>query len=113
MYTLPIYAVLLLLSVIVIGQLIWGTVSCYLRLRKFPGPFLASVSDLWLFRRFSRKEAWTTISTELHQKYGPVVRYGPNRLAFGDPAAIHTILATHNVFEKVCQTTYLAFQPLG
>lgn len=34
-------------------------------------------------------------------KYGPVVRYGPNRLMFSDPGLIPVIFATSNAFEKV------------
>ncbi len=92
----PVVVVILLLV-----NLLWRTASSYLRLRSFPGPPLASFTNFWLLNKFWKQEPWREISRELHKTYGPVVRYGPNRLAFGDPASIPTILATSNVFEKV------------
>ena len=64
-------------------------------LRKFPGPFWASITDLWYFRvvRYGegRKVHWG-----LHQKYGDLVRIAPNLVAVGNPAAIDTIYGPKN-----------------
>ncbi|KAH8888103.1 cytochrome P450 [Thozetella sp. PMI_491] len=49
-------------------------------LAKYPGPFLASVTDLWQVSQFlSLKQPYTL--TELHEKYGQFVRYGPDKLS--------------------------------
>lgn len=59
-------------------------------LSKFPGPYLASHTDL--FRLY---HLWTGHMPEtlvkLHEKYGPVVRYAPNELSFQTPNAIDPI----------------------
>ncbi|KAH8670855.1 cytochrome P450 [Xylariales sp. PMI_506] len=50
-------------------------------LAKFPGPRIAAISDTWHAYYFTGGR-WTTISEELHRKYGPVVRVNPRRLSF-------------------------------
>ncbi|KAF2107470.1 putative benzoate 4-monooxygenase cytochrome P450 [Lophiotrema nucula] len=49
-------------------------------LAKYPGPFLASLTDLWQVSEFlSLKQPYNL--TELHEKYGQFVRYGPDKLS--------------------------------
>ncbi|KAF9877214.1 cytochrome p450 monooxygenase [Colletotrichum karsti] len=49
-------------------------------LADFPGPFWASVTDLWQVIQFlSLKQPYNL--TELHEKYGEFVRYGPDNLS--------------------------------
>ncbi|RSL55937.1 hypothetical protein CEP53_006939 [Fusarium sp. AF-6] len=46
----------------------------------YPGPFLASITDLWQVQQYlSLKQPYTL--TELHSQYGEFVRYGPNKLS--------------------------------
>ena len=63
----------------------------YSPLSKFPGPKLWAISKLPLIRTMvSGNEA--RIYAELHQKYGPVVRTGPNQLSCaGDKANLWAI----------------------
>ena len=49
-------------------------------LAKFPGPFWASITDLWQVREFLSLQQPYNL-TNLHQKYGPVVRYGPDKIS--------------------------------
>lgn len=70
------------------------------KLAKFPGPRLAAFSDLWL--------VWYTYRTrdkeplrDLHDKYGAVVRIGPNKLSFRDQGAVRDILSVSNDLIKV------------
>lgn len=59
-------------------------------LRKIPGPYLASVSKLWMIyktRQLKRHE----LDLELHDTYGPVVRIGPNYVLVSSPGALKTI----------------------
>lgn len=69
-------------------------------LNKYPGPFLASITDLWRFR-----EATTfrpdIAQRALHEKHGDVVRLGPNALSFANPEAIKTIYGLGKPFQKV------------
>lgn len=67
-------------------------------LRHIPGPPLAKVSRLW-----ARVGNFHGCKSErvhaAHQKYGSVVRVGPNELSFADPAAVREIY-TNDVFVK-------------
>ncbi|OAL05594.1 cytochrome P450 [Phaeosphaeriaceae sp. SRC1lsM3a] len=49
-------------------------------LARFPGPFLASLTDLWqVSEMLSLQQPYNL--TELHTKYGQFVRYGPDKLS--------------------------------
>lgn len=72
----------------------------YHGLNKYPGPFLASLTDWWRFIDvYKRRPERTHIA--LHKKYGPVVRLGPNTLSFSDPEALKTIYGLNKGFIKV------------
>ncbi|CUS09448.1 unnamed protein product [Tuber aestivum] len=77
-------------------------------LRKFPGPFLASLTVFWrlsnilTFRQSLNDHA-------LHQKYGPVFRDGPNSLSIADPRALEPIYGTRNELSKT--PWYLIMDP--
>lgn len=59
-------------------------------LAKHPGPFLASITDLWQVCEFlSLKQPYRL--TELHRRYGPVVRYGPDKLSITYEEAVPAI----------------------
>jgi hypothetical protein len=56
-------------------------------LAAFPGPFLASLTDLWQVHQFlTLKQPYRL--TELHEKYGQFVRYGPDKLSITAEDAI-------------------------
>ncbi|EXJ66251.1 uncharacterized protein A1O5_10403 [Cladophialophora psammophila CBS 110553] len=59
-------------------------------LRRYPGPFLARISWLW-----SRIRNFHGCKSErihaAHERYGPIVRIGPNELSFANPAAVRDI----------------------
>ncbi|KAH7391591.1 putative benzoate 4-monooxygenase cytochrome P450 [Cadophora sp. MPI-SDFR-AT-0126] len=59
-------------------------------LAKFPGPFLASLTDLWQTYQFMTLQQPYHL-TELHEKYGSIVRYGPDKLSITDEACIALI----------------------
>ncbi|KAM0414643.1 hypothetical protein ACHAPT_013514 [Fusarium lateritium] len=53
----------------------------------YPGPFLASITDLWQAQQYlSLKQPYNL--TELHEKYGEFVRYGPDKLSITAEEAI-------------------------
>ncbi|KAG8168201.1 hypothetical protein KVR01_003890 [Diaporthe batatas] len=59
-------------------------------LAKYPGPRLAAVTQLWqLCISFTGRQCF--IMTDLHRKYGDVVRVGPNSLSFATPQSYRDI----------------------
>lgn len=68
-------------------------------LRDIPGPFLASLTDVWLFfhciLRKSNKDYL------LHEKYNsPLLRLGPNTVSVADPEAVRIIYGYKPVLQK-------------
>jgi hypothetical protein len=75
-------------------------------INRYPGPWLAAYTDWWrFFENIGQKSEKTFI--ELHQKYGDIVRIGPNVLSFADPRAVKTIYGLNKGFTKVCPTPSL------
>ncbi len=73
----------------------------YWSLRHIPGPFAAKFTNFWLARKYWNKESFINIGLHLHEKYGPVVRYGPDRVIFSDLSAVPIIFSTKNTLRKV------------
>ncbi|KIY00905.1 uncharacterized protein Z520_03571 [Fonsecaea multimorphosa CBS 102226] len=73
--------------------------SRYRRLSSIPGPLLASFTSLWRFF-VTEYGGFTQPLKELHDKYGPLVRIGPNTVSVADPAAIPVIHTMHGEFKK-------------
>ncbi|KAI9810480.1 MAG: hypothetical protein M1827_006256 [Pycnora praestabilis] len=68
-------------------------------LQIYPGPFVASFTDLWrFFDVWGRRPDITHI--RLHKELGDVVRLGPNYLSFADPKALKTIYGLNKGFVK-------------
>ncbi|KAF4979782.1 hypothetical protein FZEAL_4086 [Fusarium zealandicum] len=68
-------------------------------LNNVPGPWLASLTDLWrLYIVLGRRAQ--DVHIELHKKYGPVVRLGPRAVSIADPAAIKIIYSPSAGFPK-------------
>ena len=74
-------------------------------LSRYPGPFLAKFTDYWRFREVRGRQSHLSM-VALHEKYGPVVRTGPNMLSFGDPSYIPKIYGPGNGFLKVCMSCF-------
>lgn len=68
-------------------------------LRRYPGPFLASVSRLW--KLLSTASGHTHLDfIALHKRYGPVVRIAPNEVSFASPEAARQLLSAGKGFHK-------------
>ncbi|KAK3988501.1 Pisatin demethylase [Cladorrhinum sp. PSN332] len=82
--------------------LIWFTISWATNpLRKYPGPFLAAFTNLWRFNLCLTKAfTYTDTIKKLHEKYGPVVRIGPNTLDLDYPELIRIIYSTDGKWIK-------------
>jgi hypothetical protein len=63
-----------------------------------PGPWYAAISDFWLTTHVLRLQQCKTVHA-LFEKYGPVVRVGPNKIAFCDLASMRTVYSVHK-FDK-------------
>ncbi|KAI2610114.1 cytochrome P450 [Hypoxylon fragiforme] len=68
-------------------------------LNKYPGPFLASLTDWWRFWDVYGQRPEVT-HQKLHAKHGDVVRLGPNTLSFADPKALKSIYGLNKGFVK-------------
>ncbi|KIW17543.1 hypothetical protein PV08_04737 [Exophiala spinifera] len=80
-------------------------------LSKYPGPFLASVTNFWKFYQYSTLRFPNTL-IKLHEKYGPIVRIGPNDLDFNYPEAIAPIYKTGKKMPKgVFYNAFTSFVP--
>ena len=78
----------LLAASFVIGYLVYQ--RFFHPLSDFPGPFLASITDVWQVYQFvTLKQPYNL--TDLHEKYGPFVRYGPDKLSVTSEDAIPLI----------------------
>jgi uncharacterized membrane protein SpoIIM required for sporulation len=65
-----------------------------------PGPAIASVTGFWRVWDVRRGHAHRTY-IELHQRYGHLVRIGPNHISVGDPKALPIIYGSKPVMNKV------------
>ncbi|KAA8652914.1 cytochrome P450 [Aspergillus tanneri] len=81
-----------------VSLLVWRFLIWF-RLRHIPGPFLASLTNFTRMSWVSTKKAHL-IHQEIHQKYGDVVRLGPNMVSISDPSAILTIYPMRKGFVK-------------
>jgi hypothetical protein len=73
--------------------LLLGVVSYRLLLHplaRIPGPVLAGISSAWLAYHV-RNGRSVLIGRDLHQKYGPMVRVGPNEVWFNTKESFRAI----------------------
>ncbi|KAL4940291.1 hypothetical protein BDV06DRAFT_213603 [Aspergillus oleicola] len=86
---------LLLILVVVVAVL----VRTRLRLSHIPGPFFASLTNI-VRRNWVLTGNAHLIHTNLHRKYGKVVRVGPHTVLVSDPAAIPSIYRFNEPYQK-------------
>jgi hypothetical protein len=67
-------------------------------LSSIPGPWYAAISDFWLFSHALRFQQCKTVHS-LFARYGPVVRIGPNKVAFCDLSVTKNVYISHK-FDK-------------
>lgn len=69
-------------------------------LARYPGPFLASLTNLWKAYEMYHGQMEYVIR-ELHDKHGAIVRIGPNDLVISHPDAVKQIYLSGSAFQKV------------
>ncbi|KAH9939286.1 cytochrome P450 [Epithele typhae] len=67
-------------------------------LASIPGPWYAAISDFWLTTHVARLQQCMTVDA-LFDRYGPVVRVGPNKVAFRDLTTARSVYCV-NKFDK-------------
>ena len=63
-----------------------------------PGPWYAAVSDLWLTSHALRMQQCRVVQ-QLFERYGPIVRVGPRKVAFCDVGTMRGVYCVHK-FDK-------------
>jgi hypothetical protein len=92
-------AVLATYVISLLGMIAAYRLSPFHPLAGYPGPILARITRFWAVSTFlTRKQH--LITHELFQRYGPVVRTGPNHLAIRDAKAVVTILGAKDPWPK-------------
>lgn len=69
-------------------------------LRQVPGPFFAKFSNLYAMKHAMQCDMHELFPA-LHERYGPLVRYGPNKVSVADPSAIPLVYGINTKFMKV------------
>lgn len=69
-------------------------------LSSLPGPKWARFTQLYRVYRLWSGQA-PAVYLELHEKYGPIVRTGPNAVSIADPMAVPAIYGISSNFLKV------------
>lgn len=67
-------------------------------LAALPGPWYAAVSDFWIITHVVRMQQCRIVQ-DLFERYGPVVRIGPNKVAFCDVTTMRSVYCVHK-FDK-------------
>ena len=78
-------------------------------LANVPGPKMNAITKWWMvWTDFTKKRTW--MIHDMHQKYGPVVRIGPNELAFTGDEPMRTIYgAGTSFFKPAFYNLYIAY----
>jgi hypothetical protein len=69
------------------------------RLRHVPGPFWAAFSRLWMVHHVRGGRMHLDLR-ELHDKYGPLARIGPDTLVTSDPVLLRRILGVRTKYRR-------------
>lgn len=87
------------ISIVLVYQLFHS----YWQLQHIPGPFFAKFTNLHRFV-LVRCGFIHLYQAKAHQRYGPIVRFGPKMVSICDPEAIHTIFHMRTGFVKACHS---------
>lgn len=68
-------------------------------LRSHPGPLIAKLTTLYTTFHVVKKDEARNLH-ELHEKYGPVVRYGPNHISHRSPEAVRLLYVNSTYTRK-------------
>ncbi|KAM5344057.1 hypothetical protein ACJ41O_012594 [Fusarium nematophilum] len=86
------------------------TVRSWYRLSHVPGPFWAAFSKGWMVRQSLKGQQPYAIQ-EANEKYGSLVRIGPNELATDDPEMLRRMMAIRSAYSRGPWYNALRFEP--
>lgn len=91
----------ILLSCLLLAYyLLWIVYALTLHpLASIPGPFLASISRLWIVYHLLRGDM-EHVQRSLHAKHGPLIRIAPNEIACASPDAIKKVYRNQDPLQK-------------
>ncbi|PTB37142.1 uncharacterized protein TrAFT101_010875 [Trichoderma asperellum] len=90
---------LVALGGLVVVSYLYQFLVTYAPLRRFPAPFPAQFSNLWLLNVCRRGDRYDTVD-KLHKKMGKFVRIQPNHVSIADDEAINAVYGHGNGFLK-------------
>ena len=88
------------------------TVLAWRRLRHFPGPPLASISNFWSFFTVAGGQCHVKIARE-QKKYGKAMRIGPNAIMVYDPETLWHINSARSLYSRSGWYESQRFHPEG
>ena len=100
---------------LVAASLAWYVASAaatWFRLRRVPGPFLASFSSSWGVFKVAQAQMHRTVA-ELNSRYGPLVRIGPNELLLSDAATLWRMNAARSPYSRGAWYSVMKMDPYG
>ena len=77
-------------------------------LSSLPGPWYAAISDLWIVTHIVRLQQCRTVQS-LFEKYGPVVRIGPNKVAFRDITSMRSVYCVQKFDKSTYYKSFLTY----
>ncbi|KAG5657686.1 hypothetical protein KAF25_007719 [Fusarium avenaceum] len=86
------------------------TLRVWYRLSHVPGPFLAGFSKVWMVKESFKGEQPYAIQ-RANEKYGSLVRIGPNELATDDPQLLRRMMSARSSFTRGPWYNALRFEP--
>lgn len=98
---------LLALGTSIVLWFVVSTVVSWYRLRHIPGPWLASVSNIWMIRA-AISEKLNVAFEEAGKTYGPLVRIGPNQILTSDADFLRRTGSVRGTYNK--SRWYIAFK---
>ncbi|ETS73763.1 hypothetical protein PFICI_14709 [Pestalotiopsis fici W106-1] len=99
------------IAVTVMVMAIWMTAQWY-RLSHIPGPFFASLTNIWAFRA-SMSGHYHVIVRDLQEKYGEIARIAPNDVLIADPDTLWKINSARSVWGRGDWYGSIRFNPQG
>jgi cytochrome P450 len=95
---------------IVVVAVLADTLRAWYRLSHIPGPFWAGFSKYWMISG-SLKGEQPYLIQKANEKYGSLVRIGPNVLATDDPELLRRIMAVKSPYTRGPWYNALRFEP--
>ncbi|ORY70305.1 cytochrome P450 [Pseudomassariella vexata] len=86
-------------AVALLAALLLYHVRSWYRLRHIPGPFLASISNLWMVKNVLSGRLHEVLK-DVSDRYGPLVRIGPNEVLTTDPEVIRMMNSVRSPYTK-------------